>query len=180
MMNKDKFIKEVLKNVHTYRDVKKRIKEDLDARIEDGYEEDPYFDLVKELGTPEELAQEFMENLTDSDSTEYKGFNGMPYEYKSEKTLFGLPLIHINTGGRYGASLAKGIIAIGDIAIGVLSIGGVSIGLLSIGGIGIGLAALGGVAIGGVALGGVAIGIMSIGGVAWGILKAFGAALFLS
>lgn len=178
-MRKEQYIKEVLKHINTYRDIKKRIKEDLESRIEEAFERDPYFDLIQELGTPIELANEFMENLTDKDAVEYRGFNGMPYEYKSSKTLFGLPLIHINTGGRYGASVAKGIVAIGDIAIGIVSIGGVSVGVVGIGGIGIGVAALGGVAIGAVALGGVAIGLVALGGVAIGILKAFGASLFL-
>lgn len=39
------------------------------------------------------------------------------YEYKSRRTLFGLPLVHIHFGGRR-VCRAKGIIAIGDIATG--------------------------------------------------------------
>ena len=43
-------------------------------------------------------------------------FSGRPfrYEYKSKKQLFGLPLVHINTG--FGMHRARGIIAIGTIA----------------------------------------------------------------
>ncbi len=176
-MKKEQYIKEVLKNINTYRDVKKRIKEDLYSRIEEALDRDPYFDFVQELGTPQELAEEFMENLTDPSAVKYKGFNGMPYEYKSTKKIFGLPLIHVNTGGRYGASVAKGIIAVGDVSVGIISIGGVSCGVISIGGISLGAVALGGVAIGGLAFGGVAIGIVSFGGVAYGLLKAIGGAM---
>ena len=44
------------------------------------------------------------------------------YEYKSSRTLFGLPLIHIRLGER-GLCTARGIIAIGNCAVGALSIG---------------------------------------------------------
>lgn len=40
------------------------------------------------------------------------------YEYKSGRTLFGLPLVHINIG--VGVYRAKGIIAIGNIATGLI------------------------------------------------------------
>ena len=53
------------------------------------------------------------------------------YEYKSKRTLFGLPLVHINVG--YGVYRAKGVIAIGNIATGIVSIGIIAVGLLSIG-----------------------------------------------
>ena len=46
-------------------------------------------------------------------------------EYKSSRTLFGLPLIHIRLGER-GLCTARGIIAIGNCAVGALSIGGFS------------------------------------------------------
>ncbi|MBN1223223.1 MAG: zinc ribbon domain-containing protein [Candidatus Aminicenantes bacterium] len=103
------------------------------------------------------------------------------YEYKSSKTLFGMPLVHIVYGPSYGKILkpAKGFIAIGNVAIGVISIGGIAIGLISLGGIGLGLVCLGGVALGilggagglatgYIAIGGVAIGTYAIGGVGIG------------
>ena len=43
------------------------------------------------------------------------------YEYKSKKTIKGLPLVHVNTG--LGLYRARGIIAIGNIAEGVVAIG---------------------------------------------------------
>jgi zinc-ribbon domain len=112
------------------------------------------------------------------------------YEYRSEQTLGGLPLVHVATGydpvtGR--KRVAKGIIAIGDVAVGVVSLGGVafggltlggcSLGLVSLGGLAIGvLLALGGAAIGGIALGGGAIGLVAIGGGAFGFYALGGGA----
>lgn len=90
------------------------------------------------------------------------------YEYKSKKTLFGIPLVHIKTG--QGLHVARGIIAIGNISIGVISVGGLAIGALSFGGISLGLLlSLGGFAIGSIALGGVAIGIVAAGATAIGM-----------
>ena len=63
------------------------------------------------------------------------------YEYKSARTLFGLPLVHINLRS-HGAGWARGIIAVGNFATGVVSLGGTSLGVLSLGGISIGLLAL--------------------------------------
>lgn len=89
------------------------------------------------------------------------------YEYKSKRTLFGLPLVHINMG--IGPRVAKGIIAIGDIAIGVVSLGGLALGLISFGGLALGLLlCLGGIAIGGIAFGGLVVGVLAIGGLAVG------------
>jgi hypothetical protein len=106
---------------------------------------------------------------------------GEATEYRSRRTLFGLPLIHISNG-RPGEKTkpAVGWIAIGQraygilfaaggVAIGGISMGGLSIGILSVGGASIGLVALGGFALGGLAWGGAAIGILASGGlaVAW-------------
>ncbi len=94
------------------------------------------------------------------------------YEYRSQASLFGLPLVHIASGldpstGR--PRIAKGIIAIGNIAVGGLAIGGLSFGVISFGGLALGLIALGGAAIGLLlALGGMAIGLVAIGGGAIG------------
>ena len=99
------------------------------------------------------------------------------YEYKSERTLFGLPLVHINVG--VGIRRAKGILAIGTVArgfialgalsFGFLSLGAVSVGLLALGAFALGIASVGGLAIGALAIGGIAIGLLAVGGVALGI-----------
>lgn len=96
------------------------------------------------------------------------------YEYCSKTELFGLPLIHIVLGfsihpitGKI--RVAKGIIAIGNLAVGGVALGGLSLGLISLGGLAIGLLALGGLSIGLlIAIGGFAMGIIAIGGGAFG------------
>ncbi len=112
-----------------------------------------------------------------------RGLSG--YEYRSQRELFGLPLVHIVSGpvvdpiaGRL--RVAKGIIAIGPVAVGGLAMGGSAFGILSLGGVTVGLIAaggaavglllaLGGLAIGAVAIGGAAIGYYAIGGGVWGV-----------
>jgi predicted Ser/Thr protein kinase len=122
------------------------------------------------------------------------------FEYRSKRTLFGLPLLHIASGidpvtGR--KRIAKGIVAIGDIAIGwlalgglamggicvggcslgVIALGGGTLGLVGVGGLGIGLLfGCGGLAVGGLAVGGVAAGIIAYGGMAYGYYSMGGTA----
>ena len=55
------------------------------------------------------------------------------YEYKSQRTLFGLPLVHVRLGDR-GFGVAKGIFAVGNVAVGLFALGGISLGLFSLGG----------------------------------------------
>lgn len=100
------------------------------------------------------------------------------YEYKSERTLFGLPLVHINIG--YGLRGAKGVFALGNYAVGVVAVGGFSAGLVGFGGLSVGLLlAFGGVALGGIALGGLAVGGIALGACAVGVY-ALGAAAVAS
>jgi hypothetical protein len=103
------------------------------------------------------------------------GGRAFGYEYRSQKKLFGLPLVHIVLGltldpvtGRL--RVAKGIIAIGNIAVGAVALGGIAFGLIGVGGMALGLAAaLGGMAVGGLlAIGGMAVGFIAIGGAAFG------------
>jgi hypothetical protein len=105
------------------------------------------------------------------------------YEYRSEKTLFGLPLVHIVVAPTFNPvtgkmRIAKGIIAIGGIAVGGLAIGGLSFGVIAIGGLAVGLAALGGAALGIIlAAGGLAVGFVALGGLAIGYYAIGGGAL---
>lgn len=176
--NKKEYVEEVLKLIDAPRKVKKRIKEDLIQRIDEAKDDDEYYDVNSQMGSPDELAEEFNSNLSENKNYYEVSFcfsRGLKkFEYISEKTLFGLPLVHINTGGEFVNKTAKGIIAIGDISVGVIAIGGVSTGLIAIGGVGVGLFSLGGIAIGGAVLGGVSIGIYAFGAVAIGVY-AFGA-----
>lgn len=115
-----------------------------------------------------------------------KGRWGWHYEYKSKRTLWGMPLIHINLRDR-GFCRAKGVIAIGNVATGlvavgsictgVLSFGCISAGILSLGALALGLLSIGGISMGLLALGGIAIGLISIGGVSIGMYAAGGCAI---
>lgn len=106
------------------------------------------------------------------------------YEYRSPKTLWGWPLVHIARGidpdtGR--PRIAKGIIAIGDAAIGGIALGGTAFGGLTLGGFSIGLISIGGISVGilvavgggalslGIAIGGLAIGTYAVGGFVLGL-----------
>lgn len=110
---------------------------------------------------------------------------------KSEITVFGLPLYHIAFGARpeYGERYgkARGVVAIGDLAMGgvavggsafgVIAVGGGAFGLVSIGGMSVGLlGAIGGCALGGVAVGGGAVGVCASGGGAAGVVAQGGGA----
>ena len=80
------------------------------------------------------------------------------YEYVSPHTLFGLPLVHVCNDRRTPdgkRKVARGVIAIGDVAFGLLF-------------------AHGGVAVGGIAFGGAAVGLVSFGGLSLGLLAAAG------
>ncbi|MCX4312365.1 MAG: helix-turn-helix transcriptional regulator [Clostridia bacterium] len=93
------------------------------------------------------------------------------YEYKSKKTLCGIPLVHINIGA---GRTAKGIIAIGFKSVGLLSIGMLSCGLFSIGLLALGLIGLGVLGIGAFGFGAFALGLFAGGSVAIGVIS-FGA-----
>lgn len=103
-------------------------------------------------------------------------YNTFQYEYKSSRTLFGLPLVHIRLGHR-GMGVAKGIFAVGNIAVGFFTLGGLSLGLFSFGGISLGLLlSLGGLSLGGIAIGGCAVGLLALGGCAVGWMAVGGGA----
>ncbi len=102
---------------------------------------------------------------------------GIFYEYISPIKVFNLPLIHIRLG--YGPQVAKGIVAIGNLAVGVVAIGSCSLGVISLGGLCLGLLlALGGVSFGLIALGGLAVGGFAVGGCAVGQWLAAGGGAF--
>lgn len=100
------------------------------------------------------------------------------YEYKSRRTVRGLPLIHINIGwGRRAHGviaiglLSRGILSLGVCSLGVLSLGVCSLGLISLGAFALGLAALGSIAAGAVAVGAIAVGLLAIGALAVGLVS---------
>lgn len=88
-------------------------------------------------------------------------------DYRSRATLFGLPLLHVAMGidpatGR--KRVARGIFALGDIAVGGVAMGGIAVGVIAVGGL----------AAGGVALGGLGIAFIALAGMAIGLIAAFG------
>lgn len=98
------------------------------------------------------------------------------YEYKSKRTMFGLPLVHVNLGR--GFKKAKGIIAVGNISCGVVSVGFLSLGILSFGCFGIGVAGFGAVALGLLlAAGAISVGTFSFGAISIGVFS-YGALAF--
>jgi hypothetical protein len=92
--------------------------------------------------------------------------------YESKAGLLGWPLVSVAIGPdpakNEGRGIARGIIAIGDVACGLIAIGGVAGGGIAIGGLSAGLLGIGGVSLGVLILGGVAIGFIATGGVAVG------------
>lgn len=89
-------------------------------------------------------------------------------EYRSKRELFGMPLVHIHLAQNGSPCLARGVLAIGNVAVGGVAIGGISAGVLAIGGVSFGAFALGGLAAGAAALGGLALGYLALGGLAVG------------
>jgi hypothetical protein len=101
---------------------------------------------------------------------------------KSEITVLGWPLYHIALGPRpeYGEfrGVARGVFAVGDVAIGGIAFGGMACGGVAFGGMALGLCSFGGMAIGLLsAIGGAAIGGVAVGGAAAGGLATGGGAL---
>lgn len=139
---------------------------------------------VFDISLDELLDTKHQEEKVSKDDRYYYG-RRYRYEYKSKRTLFDLPLVHINVGR--GMHRAKGIIAIGTIATGFISIGVLSFGLISIGALCLGIllslgafslgtVSIGGIAAGIISLGGVSLGVFSVGGLSWGIYSVGGAA----
>lgn len=92
----------------------------------------------------------------------------LSYEWKSKKTVKGVPLVHINYGiGR----TAKGIIAIGLTAKGIVSLGFFSLGVISFGFFSLGLLSLGLIALGLVSAGTFSAGILSFGCITLGVVS---------
>lgn len=107
---------------------------------------------------------------------------GKPIRFKSEATLFGVPVVHVALGPRPDQGepkgVARGIIAVGDVAIGGIAVGGFATGIVAVGGLSVGVSSIGGMAIGVLtAMGGGAFGGYAVGGGAVGGIAAGGGAL---
>ena len=103
----------------------------------------------------------------------------MPH-YRTNASLLGLPLVDVAIGPRAGEApyrrgVARGWIAVGDIAFGPLfALGGIAAGGLAVGGLAVGLVDLAGLAVGVYTLGGLSAGFWAVGGLALGWFGAVG------
>jgi len=121
------------------------------------------FAAVRDLRAQERIfePQAFLNEVDHKDSKKR--------EYKSQFTLFGVPLIHIQFGMQEitdkpaygwiaGGSYARGLLfAWGGVAIAPISVGIISIGVITIGAVGFGLFSAGTIAIGFIAFGSSAV-----------------------
>jgi hypothetical protein len=83
------------------------------------------------------------------------------FEIRSKEEINGWPLIHINIGTNPETGrplVAKGLVAIGNIAFGVVSIGVAAFGVVTLAVFGLGVVSMASLAIGIVAIGAVALG----------------------
>lgn len=95
------------------------------------------------------------------------------FQYTSKTKIMGIPLVSVRFSRHLGRDgVAKGIIAIGNLAVGVVSIGAGSIGILSFGATAVGVLAVGALAAGIAAWGALAIGVLAFGATAVGIYSA--------
>ncbi len=88
--------------------------------------------------------------------------------YKSSIRLLGLPLVHVAHGPPEGSpggpGIAKGWIAVGDIAFGIVfALGGLAVGALSVGGVSVGVLSVGGLSTGILTFGGLALAAFALG-----------------
>ncbi len=187
-MTKNQFIKEILDRTCLPNEYRGKIKRDFlqefDSKLAQGYTE---AEVIESMGDADAIAAEVYESYMNSREIE------RPFiEYKSDKTIFGMPLVHIVKARRNKSYIrgigydrnrymhlpvakgfiaigqrAKGIISIGTISCGLISIGVISVGLISFALVGLGLLSLGNVVVGLLmALGNIAVGSFSIGNIA--------------
>lgn len=109
------------------------------------------------------------------------------YEYRSSRTVLGLPLLHVNIGRGHNYQ-ARGVLAVGNSAVGLVAVGCAAVGLVSVGLVAVGvltlaclgvglLFCLGAIAVGLLAVGGMAVGFFSLGGLAVGYYAMGGCAV---
>lgn len=198
-MNAKQYIREIIQRSCLPKRERKKLKVDLESEINSALERGENIEqIIERMGDPDKIASELYEN--------YSGESLRPFfEYKSENTLFGLPLVHIirinyaaavpnirtvglrgvNIGGRYnnfafvnGLPTARGVFAFGPKAKGIIAIGNFSAGFISIGNISSGLISIGNVSAGLFSIGNFALALLiSLGNFTVGALSAGNLAL---
>ncbi len=159
---------------------RKRLEEDLRSEVLDRFPETAESSVTlakisELLGSPKDWATDFVENADFPPARLSRNY----INCMSDRTLFGLPLVHIACGTKNDTpQVAKGIIAVGDTAIGLFAMGRWAIGLFSIGGFSLGLFSIGGFSLGLLfSLGGFSAGALAVGGFALGFLAWGGCAI---
>ena len=170
-----RYILLVMRNVYLKTEARRRIAGDLKATMLAACEDKPVEDVIRDMGSPLQMARELMsvharsvEEIGIANAIMYGSTQGH-FEMRSRAMIGNRPLIHVAFGydeETGGPKVAEGIIAAGNIAKGWVAFGGVAIGAL----------AFGGAAIGGIALGGLAIGLLGLGGLALAAVLAVGGA----
>ena len=178
MSKKDQqYIDSVLSYISCADDLKKRIREDLVISLAEKRQHDFNRSAEELLGSPYEVAKEFIENLDLSHSQNIRNSKRVMRgkEYKSKTSLLGVPLVHVNLTSP--KAVAKGIIALGPISLGLISVGFLPVGLICIGFVPLSiLFSLGYISFStGIAVGGIAIAYgLAIGGIALANIAAVG------
>lgn len=198
-MNAKQYIREIVQRSCLPKREHKKLKADLESEINAALERGESIEqIIERMGDPDKIAAELYEN--------YAGEPLRPFfEYKSEMTLFGLPLVHIirinyaalvpnvrtvglrgaNIGGRYNSfsylgrfPTARGVFAFGPKAKGIFAVGNFSTGFISIGNLSAGLISIGNVSTGLFTIGNFALALLlSLGNLTAGALSAGNLAL---
>lgn len=199
MNSKKNYIREIIQRSCLSHKERKRLKSDLENEIDSRLERGETIEqIIERMGDPDTVAAELYEN--------FSGMAERPFiEYKSERTIFGLPLVHIiranyaasvprvravgarvvNIGGRYGISphfyglpVARGVFAVGPKAKGIIAVGNLSSGFISIGNITAGIFSIGNISAGLFSIGNIALALLiTLGNFAAGALSAGNTAL---
>lgn len=143
----------------------------MDYLLKDGAQEKP----AQEEPAQAKPAVENSRAVENGSARFWLDLGNLHFERKSEKTVNGVPLWHINIGrGRTAKGIiavgikAKGIISVGVFSLGVLSLGVFSLGLFAFGAFALGLIAAGAVSAGFIAMGAICFGIVALGAIAIG------------
>ena len=181
-MTQKQYLNEILNRSCLPASLRKRAKGDLAAELAEltsrfGDEQQ----AMLEMGPADDIAAGLYETYA-SAAQPVRPF----FEYRSQRELFGLPLVHIVKARRSGQGLvrtgragslppvptARGILAIGRRAIGVVAIGNLTCGVVSIGNLSVGVFTLANIGLGVVGAGNLVVAALSIANVALGLLAA--------
>ena len=194
-MKQKQYVREIIQRSCLPRAERKRLKNDLNNDINTALERGESMErIIKRMGDPDDVAAGLYENFADITVRPFR-------EYKSKRTLFGLPLLNIiqpsyasavpnlriasarivNAGGRYstlGLPTARGIFAFGPKAKGFFAFGNLSVGFISIGNLSTGIISIGNLSVGLFSIGNIALALLiTLGNMAVGLLSAGNMAL---